>query len=72
MRTPAAEWQGRNGLTFLPPSGYLLGRGGVHQVAYARALELLTGIDITKAFPAPRIPTDKIPERKLRADAGFK
>jgi Mn-containing catalase len=43
-------------------TGYLLVRGGVHQVAYARALENLTGADLTKMFPAPRIPTDKIPE----------
>ena len=43
-------------------TGYLLVRGGVHQVAYARALELLTGADLTKAFPTPRIPTEKIPE----------
>jgi Mn-containing catalase len=51
-------------------TGYLLVRGGVHQVAYARALELLTGIDISKAFPAPRIPTDKIPECKPHLEAG--
>ena len=44
------------------PTGYLLVRGGVHQVAYARALENLTGADLTKMFPAPRIPTEKIPE----------
>lgn len=37
-------------------------RGGVHQVAYARALERLTGADLSKLFPTPRIPTDKIPE----------
>jgi Mn-containing catalase len=43
-------------------TGYLLVRGGVHQVAYARALEKLTGADLTKLFPTPRIPTDKIPE----------
>jgi manganese catalase len=43
-------------------TGYLLVRGGVHQVAYARALENLTGVDMMKAFPTPRIPTDKIPE----------
>jgi manganese catalase len=43
-------------------TGYLLVRGGVHQVAYARALENLTGVKMMKAFPAPRIPTDKIPE----------
>src|SRR6478735_5210570 len=43
-------------------TGYLLVRGGVHQVAYARALERLTGADMMKLFPSPRIPTDKIPE----------
>jgi Mn-containing catalase len=43
-------------------TGYLLCRGGVHQVAYARALERLTGVDLMKAFPSPRIPTEKIPE----------
>jgi len=43
-------------------TGYLLVRGGVHQVAYARAVEKLTGADLMKLFPTPRIPTDKIPE----------
>ena len=37
-------------------------RGGVHQVAYARALENLTGANLMTLFPSPRIPTDKIPE----------
>jgi Mn-containing catalase len=45
-------------------TGYLLVRGGVHQVAYARALECLTGADMMKLFPSPRIPTGKIPECK--------
>ena len=36
-------------------TGYLLVRGGVHQVAYARALEKLTGADLMKLFPSPRI-----------------
>ncbi|WP_354701615.1 hypothetical protein DSM112329_01940 [Paraconexibacter sp. AEG42_29] len=45
-------------------TGYLMVRGGVHQVAYARAVEHLTGADLTKLFPSPRIPTDKIPECK--------
>jgi Mn-containing catalase len=43
-------------------TGYLLVRGGVHQVAYARALENLTGANLMKLFPSPKIPTDKIPE----------
>jgi Mn-containing catalase len=51
-------------------TGYLLCRGGVHQVAYARAVELLTGADLTKLFPAPRIPTEKIPEAKAHIEKG--
>ena len=52
-------------------TGYLLVRGGVHQVAYARALEKLTGVDMMKAFPAPRIPTDKIPECQPHIKTGL-
>ena len=51
-------------------TGYLLVRGGVHQVAYARALENLTGANLMKLFPSPRIPTDKIPESKVHIDRG--
>ena len=51
-------------------TGYLLVRGGVHQVAYARALERLTGADLTKLFPTPRIPTEKIPECKPHLKRG--
>jgi Mn-containing catalase len=51
-------------------TGYLLVRGGVHQVAYARALENLTGADMAKLFPSPRIPTDKIPECKPHIKRG--
>jgi Mn-containing catalase len=43
-------------------TGYLLVRGGVHQVAYARAIEHLTGANLMKLFPSPRIPTEQIPE----------
>ncbi len=51
-------------------TGYLLIRGGVHQVAYARALELLTGADMSKLFPSPRIATDTIPECRPYIEAG--
>jgi Mn-containing catalase len=51
-------------------TGYLLVRGGVHQVAYARALENLTGADLSKLFPSPRIPTDKIPECQPHIERG--
>ena len=50
--------------------GYLLVRGGVHQIAYARALENLTGADLMKLFPSPRIPTDKIPECRPHIERG--
>jgi Mn-containing catalase len=51
-------------------TGYLLVRGGVHQVAYARALECLTGADLRKLFPSPRIPTEKIPECRPHIERG--
>jgi Mn-containing catalase len=51
-------------------TGYLLVRGGVHQVAYARAIERLTGADLMKLFPSPRIPTAKIPECQPHIQAG--
>ncbi|WP_370001342.1 manganese catalase family protein [Paenibacillus sp. RC84] len=35
--------------------GYLLVRGGVHIVAYAKALEVATGVDVTKMLPVPNL-----------------
>jgi Mn-containing catalase len=51
-------------------TGYLLVRGGVHQIAYARAVEYLTGADLRRLFPTPRIPTAKIPECKPHIERG--
>src|SRR5215218_573154 len=51
-------------------TGYLLVRGGVHQIAYARAIEHLTGADLRKMFPTPRIPTEKIPECRPHIERG--
>jgi Mn-containing catalase len=51
-------------------TGYLLCRGGVHQIAYARAIENLTGADLKKMFPTPRIPTEKIPECRPHIQRG--
>ena len=51
-------------------TGYLLVRGGVHQVAYARALENLTGANLMKLFPSPNIPTASIPECKPHIKRG--
>ncbi len=39
--------------------GYLLVRGGVHQAAYALALEKLTGVNMTKMLPLPNIDNTK-------------
>ena len=51
-------------------TGYLLVRGGVHQIAYARAIEHLTGADLMKMFPSPRIRTDAIPECRPHIERG--
>src|SRR3954463_12178138 len=51
-------------------TGFLLVRGGLHQVAYARAVEHLTGADLMKMFPSPRIPTEKIPESRPHIERG--
>jgi Mn-containing catalase len=39
--------------------GYLLVRGGVHQAAYALALEKLTGVAMSKMLPLPNIDNEK-------------
>jgi Mn-containing catalase len=44
--------------------GYLTVRGGVHQAAYARALEELTGVQMTKFRPLPNMDDSKIPEAR--------
>lgn len=36
-------------------TGYLLVRGGVHVLAYAKALEILTGVDLKKMLPIPNL-----------------
>lgn len=35
--------------------GYLLVRGGVHILAYAKALEIATGVDVKKLIPIPNL-----------------
>ena len=44
--------------------GYLLVRGGVHAFAYAKALELYTGVEVTKMLPIPDMSNDAFPEAK--------
>lgn len=51
--------------------GYLLVRGGVHQVAYAKALEEITGVNVTKLLPVPRIENKKFPDTRRFEEAGL-
>ena len=51
--------------------GYLLVRGGVHQVAYAKALEELTGVEVGKMLNIPNISNNEIPEAKKYHDQGI-
>ena len=51
--------------------GYLLVRGGVHVVAYARALEKLTGADVGKLLPIPDISNKKFPEARRLEEQGL-
>ncbi|CAN5848246.1 manganese catalase family protein [soil metagenome] len=50
--------------------GYLLVRGGVHTVAYAKALEKLTGVSIPKMLPIPDLSNDKFPEARKVMENG--
>ncbi|HEY8532064.1 MAG TPA: manganese catalase family protein [Limnochorda sp.] len=51
--------------------GYLLVRGGVHALAYAKALETLTGVEIPKLLPVPKIENSKFPEARKYEAMGF-
>lgn len=51
--------------------GYLLVRGGVHIVAYAKALEKLTGIEVGKLLPIPDISNDRFPEAAEHESRGL-
>jgi Mn-containing catalase len=51
--------------------GFLLVRGGVHIVAYARALENLTGANVSALLPIPDISNKKFPEAKIHEDKGL-
>ncbi len=51
-------------------TGYLLVRGGVHQVAYARAVENLTGADLIEAVPGAAHPDRQDPRVPAAHRAG--
>jgi len=52
-------------------TGFLLVRGGVHIVAYAKALEKLSGVSVGKLLPIPDISNKRFPEAKKHEDAGL-
>jgi Mn-containing catalase len=51
--------------------GYLLVRGGVHIVAYAKALEALTGVNVGKLLPIPDISNKRFPDAKKHEAKGL-
>jgi len=51
--------------------GYLLVRGGVHIVAYAKALEKLTGADVGRLLPIPDISNRRFPEARKLEEKGL-
>jgi Mn-containing catalase len=51
--------------------GYLFVRGGVHALAYAKALEDLTGVDVKKMLPIPAIPDADFKEARQFTDRGI-
>jgi Mn-containing catalase len=46
-------------------------RGGLHIVAYAKALEKLTGSDVGQLLPIPDVSNKKFPEAKALEDKGW-
>ena len=50
--------------------GFLLVRGGVHIVAYARALEKLTGANVGALLPIPDVCNKKFPEAAVHEAKG--
>ncbi|WP_345239149.1 manganese catalase family protein [Pontibacillus salipaludis] len=51
--------------------GYLLVRGGVHVVAYAKALEIATGVDVTKMLPVPNLDNSKFDYARKYEEQGL-
>ncbi len=50
--------------------GYLLVSGGTHIVAYAKALEKLTGADVGRLLPIPDMSNKRFPEARKLEDQG--
>jgi len=50
--------------------GFLLVRGGVHVVAYAKAIEMATGVNVTKLVPIPSLSNKSFSEAKKYEEKG--
>ncbi|SES14887.1 manganese catalase family protein [Salipaludibacillus aurantiacus] len=50
--------------------GYLLVRGSVHAVAYAKALEKVTGVDVQKMLPVPDLDNSKFDHARKFEEEG--
>ncbi|WNS81058.1 manganese catalase family protein [Domibacillus sp. DTU_2020_1001157_1_SI_ALB_TIR_016] len=51
--------------------GYLLVRGGTHILAYAKAIEMITGADVTKMIPVPHVPNAKFDTTRKFEEQGL-
>jgi Mn-containing catalase len=50
---------------------FLLIRGSTHVIAYAKALEKLSGVDVMKLFPIPELSNHKFPECRKYIEQGI-
>lgn len=51
--------------------GYLLVRGGTHVLAYAKALEIATGVDVKKLIPIPNLSNTKFDHARKFEEQGL-
>lgn len=51
--------------------GYLLVRGGTHIIAYAKAIEMATGVEVGKMLPVPDLSNNKFDHAKKFMDQGL-
>lgn len=51
--------------------GYLLVRGGTHIVAYAKAIEMATGVDVSKLLPIPNLDNRAFDQAVKYEDRGY-
>ena len=52
-------------------TGFLLVRGSTHVIAYIKALEALSGTDVSKLFPIPELSTNAFPEARKYVEQGL-